>query len=719
MASTDIQRLIVSLEARTAAFEKAMNRANGVANKRARSIETRFARMNRQIGTSLGAAGKRWIAGLAAGLAAREIVQLSDAAVKIDNALKVAGLSGEELEKVYDRLFVSAKKNLAPFETLVNLYRGISITQKELNVTSEEMLNFTDKVALALRVSGKSATESRGALIQLTQAMGAGVVRAEEFNAILEGALPIAQAAARGLKEAGGSVAKMRKLVIDGKISSEAFFRAFEAGSVTLEDKVAGAAITVSQANENLKTSLINAVREFNNATGASESFAGGINSVSKAIDSLDIQGFIDKIAAAYDEFQRFSDLVGNAQVFEDLNNALGLTDGEGGVINLDKEEAESKVDALEREVELLQATIEKNTALGFDNTEALARISEVRQALAAAMNQASSLPEFISGIEQPVDIPGNANAVAGRAGGAVKRAAGATVKPVSIKDFKAPAKTGGGGRKRGRKGGNDFQREIAQIRERTAALLAETEAMSGLNPLIDDYGFAVEKARVALELETAARKAGLEITPELRAQIDELATSYANASMAAEQMADSQDQARESAEEMKSLGKEVLGGFISDLRAGKSGAEALAAALNKVLDKLIDIAINSVFSGGGFGGIFGKIFGFADGGIAKNGRPIKTFAKGGISNTAAIFGEGAGAEAAVPLPDGRRIPVDMRVPSGSGGAQVTITTNIDATGADAAQLVRVQQTVKELSENVPKMVEKQLRLTNLRNVRA
>src|SRR5690606_12115465 len=101
-------------------------------------------------------------------------------------------------------------------------------SQRELGVTTEEMVSFSDNVALALRVAGTDATTARGALLQLSQAMGEGTVRAQEFNSILEGALPIAQAAAAGLKEAGGSVSQLRKLILDGAVSSEAFFRAFE-----------------------------------------------------------------------------------------------------------------------------------------------------------------------------------------------------------------------------------------------------------------------------------------------------------------------------------------------------------------------------------------------------------------------------------------------------------------------------------------------------------
>lgn len=42
----DLQRLVLSLEARLDKFTKALDRANGTANKRAKAIEIRFAQMN-------------------------------------------------------------------------------------------------------------------------------------------------------------------------------------------------------------------------------------------------------------------------------------------------------------------------------------------------------------------------------------------------------------------------------------------------------------------------------------------------------------------------------------------------------------------------------------------------------------------------------------------------------------------------------------------------
>ncbi|WP_283195489.1 hypothetical protein [Rhizobium sp. AN80A] len=128
---------------------------------------------------------------------------------------------------------------------------------------------------------------------------------------------------------------------------------------------------------------------------------------------------------------------------------------------------------------------------------------------------------------------------------------------------------------------------------------------------MINDYGFAVEKAKIQQQLLSEAQKAGVTVTPELAASIEALAGNYARASAATEGLKASQDQLKKSAEAFRDLGRDVVGGFISDLRSGKSATEALANALDKVIDKLLDVSLDSLFSGGGlFGGGKGGLLG-------------------------------------------------------------------------------------------------------------
>lgn len=165
------------------------------------------------------------------------------------------------------------------------------------------------------------------------------------------------------------------------------------------------------------------------------------------------------------------------------------------------------------------------------------------------------------------------------------------------------------------------FQGSLDDITKRIALLNAEYDAQSKLNPAIKDYGYAVEKARIKQQLLNEAQKAGKEITPELAAEIDKYAGNLAQASSNMDQLKASQAHLADVMEQSNAFGKDVLGGFIQDLRDGKSASEALAGALNKVADKLLDIGLNALFpssGGGGLSGIFGaigSIFGFDDGG--------------------------------------------------------------------------------------------------------
>src|SRR5690606_15110835 len=153
-----------------------MAAASNTADRRARQIESRFQRMNKTLSNQFVGLG-RSMAGAFAGIAGiRGAKQLLDSATSIDNALKVAGLSGQELERVYARLFDSATRNAAPLETLVTLYGRAALVQKELGVSTEELLGFTNNVSLALRVAGSDAQSASGALLQLSQALGSGVV---------------------------------------------------------------------------------------------------------------------------------------------------------------------------------------------------------------------------------------------------------------------------------------------------------------------------------------------------------------------------------------------------------------------------------------------------------------------------------------------------------------------------------------------------------------
>jgi GH24 family phage-related lysozyme (muramidase) len=280
------------------------------------------------------------------------------------------------------------------------------------------------------------------------------------------------------------------------------------------------------------------------------------------------------------------------------------------------------------------------------------------------------------------------------------------------------------------------FQGDVEQVQKRIDVLNAEYEAQSRLGPLINDYGYAVEKAKIQQQLLSEAQRAGLEITPEIAASIGTLAENYARASSASEQLQASQQNAARAAEDFKSTAKDVTSGFISDLRNGVSAADALANALDKVVDKLLDVALNSVFGiggkgpsllgGGGKGGLLGGsiIPGILhSGGVAGrdgygHGRSVSpsVFAGAKRYHTGGIAGLQPGEVPAILQRGEMVLPRGSKI--GSGGGSYAPTYNIDARGADQAAVARLERGLADRDRTESKRVAGYNQRSQVRKVR-
>lgn len=230
----------------------------------------------------------RGLAPMLAGLfAGREALAAADTYTRFTNSLKVAGLEGSRLSTVQEALYQSAIKNGVALEPLGKLYGRASQSATELGASQEQLLQFTNGITSALRVAGTSTEEASGALLQLSQALAAGKIQAEEFNSINEGARPILEAVARGNDKYGGSVAKLRAAMLDGKLSSKDFFAAFLAGSASLEAQAAKAPLTVAASFQNLQTALTRYIGEADQSLGISDKLTFAIKLMSENMDVL------------------------------------------------------------------------------------------------------------------------------------------------------------------------------------------------------------------------------------------------------------------------------------------------------------------------------------------------------------------------------------------------------------------------------------------------
>jgi len=287
--ATDLERLVVQLSADVKSYERGLQRARGVTNREMGAIEKRAKSMNRNIsdiGKGFGRGLVAPLAGVAAALSVAEVIKYADAWKRAGNALKVSGVPAGQLAGTLDRLFDIAQGAGADLGSTVTLFSRLSQSANELGANQEQLFQFTKGVGDALKVAGTDAASASGALLQLSQALGGSIVRAEEFNSINEGARPILQAVADGLDEAGGSVAKLREIVLEGGLTSKAFFEAFLKGSKGLAKQAEQASTTFGQAFQKIENAFTKYIGSTDESLGASARLIAGLEALADNFDA-------------------------------------------------------------------------------------------------------------------------------------------------------------------------------------------------------------------------------------------------------------------------------------------------------------------------------------------------------------------------------------------------------------------------------------------------
>jgi len=219
----------------------------------------------------------RAVQALGVGLGIREVIQYADTWRSAGNALRVVQGETGNVAGTTQQLFEIAQRTRTEFSANVQLFQRLSIAAQELGRDQADLLRFTEGVGQAIAVSGGNAQDASGALLQLSQAIGGTVVRAEEFTSILEGAPRIARAVADGLDAAGGSVAQLRTLVNEGAVSSRDFFDAFLSQLPQLQEEFERTEATVGQALTVLNNAVGAWIAGADEATSATSTLAQGI----------------------------------------------------------------------------------------------------------------------------------------------------------------------------------------------------------------------------------------------------------------------------------------------------------------------------------------------------------------------------------------------------------------------------------------------------------
>lgn len=240
--------------------------------------------------------------------------------VEWGKAFLVAADNMSQLNARVERLTGSASVASQTMQSLMNissttggslqdtakLWETLSTALRSTGATNGQILQLTDTLQKIGRIGGTSAEEMANALRQFGQSISSGVVRAEEFNSILEQMPELARQMAAGL---GIGIGELRQLMLDGKLSAQDALNAIQKQTSIVNAEFAKLPRTLSQANAALTNSFLSMVDSINQTTGASRTMVAVIDSITTAIDRL-----TGKTASAV---AQISDLNSTAEMFE------------------------------------------------------------------------------------------------------------------------------------------------------------------------------------------------------------------------------------------------------------------------------------------------------------------------------------------------------------------------------------------------------------------
>lgn len=180
--------------------------------------------LNRHIGQGTSAAGGllgkiKSIASAYLGMkAVTGLVGLSDTITQTDARLSMMNDGLQTTAELNDMIYASAQRSRGSYLATADAVAKLGLMAGDAFSSNKETIAFMEQVNKQFKIAGTSAAGIDAAMLQLTQAMGSGVLRGEEYNSILEQAPNIIQAIAKYLDVPKG---QLKEMAADGKITAD------------------------------------------------------------------------------------------------------------------------------------------------------------------------------------------------------------------------------------------------------------------------------------------------------------------------------------------------------------------------------------------------------------------------------------------------------------------------------------------------------------------
>lgn len=217
----------------------------------------------------------------------KDILGLSDTITNTTARLNMMNDGMQTTAELQEMIFASAERSLASYLDTADVVSKLGMRAKDAFASNKETILFAENLNKLFAIAGASQQEMASASLQLTQALGSGVLRGEELNAVFEAAPNVIQTIADYLDV---PIGKIRDMASDGEITADIVKNAMLGATSAINDQFDKMPKTWEQ---NVTTFKNNAIRAFDEMFKRIEELANSskfndfANSASKSLNVL------------------------------------------------------------------------------------------------------------------------------------------------------------------------------------------------------------------------------------------------------------------------------------------------------------------------------------------------------------------------------------------------------------------------------------------------
>lgn len=182
------------------------------------------------------------------------MLNLSDTLTQTTARLDMMNDGLQTTEELQNMIFQSAQKSRGSYQATADAVAKMGIMAKDAFGSNAELVEFSEQLNKQFTIAGTSSEGISAAMLQLTQAMGSGVLRGEELNSVFEQAPTIIQSIADYLDV---PIGKIREMAADGEISASVVKNALLSAADETNAKFESMPMTWGQVATSIKNQAI------------------------------------------------------------------------------------------------------------------------------------------------------------------------------------------------------------------------------------------------------------------------------------------------------------------------------------------------------------------------------------------------------------------------------------------------------------------------------